>query len=410
MPDPIVTYAVVQAASATVSAAINAYLNAPLRPSFHADNGQETLYDEENWARVLDIQEILCLVQPFIDVVQKLDLEQITQTMTTGPRGEGRRLDEQTADAPPPYDVASLPADPEAFLNEQSYLIIRTTKRLMETLKVASGGPSASSGRAWNIHVIVSVETGLDVLQLYRQTTRMMSNSPPGSFLYEYLMAMGLYDTDLLRTVENLFRPVKLHLPDGHTSPLGYQLRLPAAKRYLDIGSAKKSDGGGSNGWKTFGVATGILVAGGLIGGAAYSGYKTYRYFTKRSPLGASESCSISKAGACGARISFIPVAVPQEAGDKSCEEKYVRFGMQVHVVASAGRFKDEQIATVRIIHPEERYRSQSLGRSIRVRDRIMLQEEGTGTLLSRKKVSDDDWEVGFGLSDDTLWTVLLPM
>ncbi|KAG9200700.1 hypothetical protein G6514_006720 [Epicoccum nigrum] len=410
MPAPIVTYAVVQAASATVSAAINTYLNAPPRPSFHADNGQETLYDEENWARVLDIQEILCLVQPFIDAVQNLDLEQITRATTPELRGQGRRLDEQTADAPPPYDVTSLPADPEAFLKEQSYLIIRTTKRLMETLQVASGGPSASSGRAWNMHVMVSVETGLDVLQLYRQTTRTMSNSPPGSLLYEYLMAMGLYDTDLLRRVGDLFRPVKLHLPDGHTLPLSYQLRLPAAKRYLDIGSAKKSDGGGSNGWKTFAVATGILVAGSLIGGAAYSGYKTYRYFTESSPLGASESCSISKAGACGARISFVPVAIPHKAGDKSCEEKDVRFGMQVHVVASARQLKDKQIATVRIVHPEERYRSQSLGRSIRVRDRIMLQEEGTGTLLSRKKVSDDDWEVDFGLSDDTLWTILMPM
>ena len=115
MPDPIVTYAIVQAASATVSAAINTYLNAPPRPSFYADNGQETLYDEENWARVLDIQEILRLVQPFIDAVQTLDLERITPTTTTELRGQGRRLDEQTADAPPPYDVTSLPADPEAI-------------------------------------------------------------------------------------------------------------------------------------------------------------------------------------------------------------------------------------------------------------------------------------------------------
>jgi len=30
--------------------------------------------------------------------------------------------------------------------------------------------------------------------------------------------------------------------------------------------------------------------------------------------------------------------------------------------------------------------------------------------MLSRKKVGDDDWEAGFGLPDDTLSTVVMPM
>lgn len=416
MVDAVVTYAAIQAASATVSAAISAYLNAPLRPNFHADNGQETLYDDENWARVLDIQEILRLVRPFISASQNLDVGPIiAQTTTnTGPRDRGRRLGESSEDGPPPYDRVVLPADPQAFLKEKSYLIVNTTQRLIETLNVASGGPSGSGPRMWNLSISASVEHSLQVLALYRKTTRMMANSPPGSFLAEVLAAMSLYDTELLKTVEGLFRSVRLDGQEHQDHSPHYQLRLPAAKRYLEVGYVDRIPTTEIPFWPPLSPLARMAMSA-ANGWALYAGYAVYKYATRVDVQTAS---TITKEGTCASEIRLVPVSghVQSDQHDDKAASGDVRFGMQVHVVATvSGRGLEasndpRSLAAVRIVHHDDRFRSASMGREICVRDRFLLKEESTGKLLSRKRIGDDDWKVGFGLSDDSLWTVTLPL
>lgn len=172
--------------------------------------------------------------------------------------------------------------------------------------------------------------------------------------------------------------------------------------------------------WKPWALYTGVAAVAWLGGGALDSGHKAYRHFAKQNPQSTGVSPSISKAGACGAGISFLPVenqSCADQDGEKgeNGEKENIRFGMLVHIISPAldvglGASTDAHIATVRIIHHAESYRSQSLGRTIQIIDRIILREEVGGLLLSRKKVGDDNWEVGFGLSDDTLWTTTQPM
>jgi hypothetical protein len=51
----------------------------------------------------------------------------------------------------------------------------------------------------------------------------------------------------------------------------------------------------------------------------------------------------------------------------------------------------DQKLTQVRIVRYEERHREQSRGRAICVRDRVLLEEEASGRLLSRKKVTGED-------------------
>lgn len=60
------------------------------------------------------------------------------------------------------------------------------------------------------------------------------------------------------------------------------------------------------------------------------------------------------------------------------------------------------ETAALRIVHWDERYRVREIP------DRIILREEKTGKLLARKRITDDEWEVGFGVSDDVLWRISL--
>ena len=74
------------------------------------------------------------------------------------------------------------------------------------------------------------------------------------------------------------------------------------------------------------------------------------------------------------------------------------------------GRSGRGQDGIFRVVHCDERYRNQECRRAVTIRDRIMLKEESTGKLLCRKQVSDNEWSVDFGHSDDYLWTVGVPL
>ncbi|KAF2131754.1 hypothetical protein P153DRAFT_355481 [Dothidotthia symphoricarpi CBS 119687] len=330
MPAFIVTYALMQAAGSAASAAINAYLKTPAQPSFRAHNGQETLYDEDNWARVLDIQEILHLVQPFISAVQNLDISEIKQAAHVGRRdNQPFKLDE---DAPPPYE------DPEAYLSTQSYRIIRTTQRLVETLQCAAGGPSGSSPLAWNLNVQASIESGLEVLALYCTTTQYMATSTPGSLLRLVHAAMRLDDAHQLMVAEQRFQPVRLCLSGAPVGSATYHLRLPADRGSLEIPGAPAEKTVGAKAIKGIGwtAGTAVVAVSGPIGWAAGGAYRTWRHYDKKKTLNNAVRPRISQAGCRGSVLSF--VSLPGQGGLSMSEKQsgkvdLVHFGMVVNVV-----------------------------------------------------------------------------
>ncbi|KAF2437248.1 hypothetical protein P171DRAFT_185748 [Karstenula rhodostoma CBS 690.94] len=208
--DTTITIAVVHVLATTVSTAITTYLNAPPKPSFRETSG-ETLYDEDNWARVLDIQDILSLVRPFLNVVKVLDLGPLLAKVQPVPGRNGQRLgthadayvSESNSEAPPPYQ--ELPQNSVDYFCTQSYRMAISAERLVEVLKIAASGPTRSSPRAWNLHITASEETDLEVLAIYQSTRRTMLDAHPKSFLAIARNAMNLHDSDILTTVERHF-------------------------------------------------------------------------------------------------------------------------------------------------------------------------------------------------------------
>jgi hypothetical protein len=406
--DPV-TYMLLQAAGAATNAAINAYLSAPPKPTFQGHDGQETLFDEDNWARVIDIQEILCLVRPFISAVQNLEITAIQQASSTSTSSRGRTLDESKYDDPPPYIDTPLPADPEAYLKEYSYRIICTTQRLVETLTVAGAGPSGSSPRAWNLNVNASTELGIGLLELYRATTRTMQRSPSGCFLSLVWVAMSLYDADLLERVEGLFKPVGFRYreeEEEEAAPPTYLLRLPNEKRYLDI---RGTNHGNGIQWRDVArISAQIFYP---------LHYRVYKHFFEGQEQNTDAPLQITKGGDSGPEISFFPVSTSRDEKEKRYAHN-VRFGAEFRVAKVSRTEKREPRASpgeseypiVCVIHCDDRYRAQSSGRVVYTRDRIILKHSITGKLLSRKKVGDDSWVVDFGLSDDNQWSIALPI
>lgn len=404
MPAALITFAMAQAACSAVSGGINTYLKAPARASFAESSGQETLWDEDNWARIMDLKDVLCLVRPFIIASQSLDLNKIERAATSSIKGVGRRLG---SDDPPAYTNSSMPADPEAWLSTQAYCIGQTTAHFVEMLNVTAAGPSGSSPRAWNLNVTAAEEFGLEVLSLYCETTRTMADAPSGTFLAAAWSEMRLHDAQLLKIAQNHFKPAEL----GQS----YQLRLPSERRCLAIPEtvivqskvAKRT-------MKGAGIMASAIA--GPVGIAMVGGAVAARHYWKKSKVANAARKPVARAGEPGTRLSFISASGSEKASSKSgtsCGDKLC-YGMLINVLEQGGDGSNGlrasrdvgQLAQVRIVHCEERHREQSGGRAICVRDRVLLKEEGSGKLLSRKKVSEETWETGFGISDDNVWVL----
>jgi hypothetical protein len=407
MPAAIITFAMAQAACAAVSGGINTYLKAPARASFAEPSGQETLWDEDNWARIMDLKDVLCLIRPFIIASQNLDINGIERAATSSIKGPGRRLG---SDAPPPYTNSSMPADPETWLSTQAYCISQMTAHFIEMLKVTTAGPSGSSPRAWNLNVTAAEELGLELLTMYCETTRTMEDAPSGTFLAGVWSEMRLHNTQLLKTAQGHFKAIEFNKR--------YHLRLPTERRCLAMPevTAKKSQIVKSTAKGAGIVASGI---GGPIGMAVVGGAFAARHYWKKSKAAQAARKPVARAGEPGTNISFVPVLGAAKAfSEKDVgNDQNLCYGMLVNVIEhgdSGNGLKAssdiEQFAQVRIVHCEERHRNQSHGRAVCVRDRVLLKEEGSGKLLGRKKVAEDTWETGFAISDDNLWVLSSPM
>jgi hypothetical protein len=407
MPAATITFAMAQAACAAVGGGINTYLKAPARASFAEPSGQETLWDEDNWARIMDLKDVLCLVCPFIIASQNLDINSIERAATSSIKGPGRRLG---TDAPPPYTNSSMPADPESWLSTQAYCISQTTAHFVETLKVTTAGPSGSSPRAWNLNVTAAEELGLEVLTMYSETTRTMEDAPSGTFLAGVWSEMRLHNTQLLKTAQGHFRAIEFKK--------SYHLRLPSERRCLAIPAVTAKQ---SQIVKRTAKGAGIVVSsiGGPIGMAMVGGAFAARHYWKKSKAAKAAGKPVARAGELGTNVSFVPVLGSGKAFSEKDfgTDQNLCYGMLVNVLEHGDSSNGlrasgdiEQLAQIRIVHCEERHRDQSHGRAVCIRDRVLLKEEGSGKLLGRKKVAEDTWETGFAISDDNLWVLSSPM
>ncbi|KAF2437249.1 hypothetical protein P171DRAFT_185746 [Karstenula rhodostoma CBS 690.94] len=144
----------------------------------------------------------------------------------------------------------------------------------------------------------------------------------------------------------------------------------------------------------------------GSIGIVSLATYKTWKYFSNRDQRdqakGKAAEPLISKAGACGTSIRFY---LPENqrptrstvSDEQAVNDNRLRFGMVIHLITSAGevaamRASDgTDMARLKIMHPDDRYRTLGLGRCVCVRDRIVLREEASGKMLSRARVAEDE-------------------
>lgn len=356
-------------------------------------------------------------MRPFISRIQAEDVSAL-MTNVSQPQfnaGLGHRLDSDSA--PPPYDNV---VDSLISFGNQTYLLCQSSQRLAEYLTVANGGPNASSPKAWNLHVSACVETALETLGLYHKLAAALTGAPAGSPLGKVHITLNLCDIDLLATAERSFTPVRVSQ--------AYHLRSSSERRYLSLAKHPVTGLRGTDGVAAeIGWASAALIGGGLVGLTIYAGTKVAKH--KKAP-GFVEEPGLSAPGSGDARLVFSVAskeANEQTTGEKCesgspgaapCENQdSLRFGMLVTLSLEDSNNdlgglwgSANEKKTCRIVHTDDRYRHRGESRAVTVKDRIMLKEEKTGKLLSRKPLSDVRWNVGFGLSDDCLWTVTMPM
>lgn len=426
-----ITLAAIQALGAAVHGTINAYLSAPPKPSFQAASGLETLYDEDNWARVLDTHAVLFLVRPFLESIQKINVTELEAATRTASTDTGRRLgshQDGSKDEPPTYDEAMM--KPQDWISRRAYEIVRNSQRLIEVLTTASAGPSGSSPRAWNLHVNASVETAIELLEKYKCVVEKLAEVPPASYLGLLKIKLDLQDEELYATAVRTFSAVQVETSTevrcGHKIHF-YTLRSPSQQRFL---SFEPSDDTlpHRTAWGRAGKAalwTTTIVGSGIIGGAVLGGIEYWRHSNKVSAAKAVGQLCMAAQGQGCTSISFITagpqLGVSEKHGPASSQGEVLQFDMLVHLAVDTKDASHStvmlprsdgsgQVAAFRIVHCDERYRSQGSCRVVTARDRILLKEEDTGKLLGRTKLSDNEWSVGCGGSDDTMWTISVPL
>jgi hypothetical protein len=238
-----------------------------------------------------------------------------------------------------------------------------------------------------------------------------MSAAPAGSMLNQVWLRLNLQDGDLLLNAERAYSsiPVCAFGSNGRTSAANVcQLRQPSSSLCLAVPVAKT-----------------IVFTPRDVAKMAFDSSVIGRIYNLVS--GATQ--------APAQKIADRPELVRQGAGRETLifeeldpvgvlpsdlSQEGLHFGSLVKLGALTRRSEKVSIwlkgpaaskpAALRIVHWDDRYRNRKISRSIVPGDRIILKEEGTGKLLARKRITEDHWEVDFGISDDVLWRVSLPV
>lgn len=384
-----------QTAASAASAAIQAYLNAP--QNTHIQSTGESLFDEDNWAKILDSREILYLVQPLISRVREEDFSSFWAKVDQGtpPVTGGHRLD-GTPLALDEFMVCSL-----ILFKERLYKLTKATQRLAEHLLTANGGPMASTPRAWNLHVSASLETAIEVFKMYQEIDTAFKNATTGSTLALIHKFLHLCDEQTLATAERAFSPIKLSQT--------YQLRIPSERKYLALCEVPVAGlrGTGSVA-EEIGWGSAALLGGGLIGFGIYWATKVAQH--NKAPKTVFKP-GLSSYGNGQSGLVFSS-AEPQDGSTEKSNDT-LRFGMLVQLSllgpdnSLGGLFgSPTEPRNFRVLHIDDRYRHREERRDLTLRDRLVLKDEKTGKFLGRKPNSENQWSVDLGISDDCTWTM----
>ncbi|KAM0345601.1 hypothetical protein ACHAPU_006254 [Fusarium lateritium] len=390
---PILTATLLQAAASAASAAIHAYLNAPQNTQIQS-NG-ESLFDEDNWAKILDSREILYLVQPLISRVREEDfaafwakVDQCTPTVDGGHRLDGKPIKMD--------DFCSL-----LLFKERLYKLTKATQRLAEHLLTANGGPMASTPKAWNLHVSASVETAIEIFGMYQEIDTTFKNATAASPFSLIYKSLHLCDEETLAAAERAFSPIKL----SET----LHLRIPSERKYLAMCDVPVTGlrGTGSVA-EEIGWGSAALVGGGLIGFGIYWSTKWAQH--NKAPKTVLKP-GLSSCGDGQSGLIFKSAEPHTDSSEKS--DDTLRFGMLVQLSLSGpddslcGLFgSSTEPRTFRVLHIDDRYRYRQVSRALTLRDRLLLKDEQSGKLLGRKTDSNSQWSIDLGISDDCTWTV----
>ena len=391
----------IQGAASAANAAIHAYLNAP--QNTHNQSTGESLFDEDNWAKILGSREILYLVQPLIGRVREEDfsafwakVDQCTPTVAGGQRLDGKPLGLQE------FDTCSL-----TLFKERLYKLTKATQRLAEHLLVANGGPMASTPRAWNLHVSASLETAIEVFRMYQAINKTFKNATAESPLALICKILHLCDEETLATAGRAFSPIKLSQ--------AYQLRIPSERKYLALCEVPVPGlrGTGSIA-EEIGWGSAALIGGGLVGFAIYWSTKVDQH--NKAPKTVLKP-GLSSCGNGQSGLAFRSVESQSDSGEKSDSDERsdgtLHFGMLVQLSLEGpddslgGLFRSSAgPRTFRVLHTDDRYKYRQESRELTLRDRLILKDEETGKLLGRKLNLKDQWSIDLGISDDCTWTI----
>ncbi|KAF5664288.1 hypothetical protein FHETE_7171 [Fusarium heterosporum] len=353
---------VLQGAASAANAAIHAYLNAT--QTTHIQSNGESLFDEDNWAKILDSREILYLVQPLISRVREEDfaafwakVDQCTPTVDGGHRldGEPIKLD----------DFRSL-----LLFKERLYKITKATQRLAEHLHTANGGPMASTPKAWNLHVSASLETAIEVFRMYKEIDRTFKSATASSTFALIHKSLHLCDKETLATAERAFSPIKL---SETLHP-----RIASERKYLALcdvpvtGLRRTGSIAEEIGW-----GSAAFIGGGLIGFDIYWSTKLAQHnkAPKTVPKAGLSSCGNGQSG-----LKFTAAEPHTDPTEKS--DDTLRFGVLVQLSlvgpdkSLGGLFGSAaEPGIFRVLHIDDRYRYRDVSRPLTLRDRLVLKD-----------------------------------
>lgn len=222
---------------ATVSAAqgaIQTYNQHSQRTASDPSSGQETLFDEDNWARVMDAREIVYLVHPLIAALHEPQIAAIIQDEATAASNPGQSFEPEQNGAQESSDLPPVQTTPKEVTDLLGHIhtISRSIQRLTEYLVICDGGPAGSSPTRWRLHVTAVVEAALVVLDTYQHITKILREAVPGTSMGNISVALNIRDDEILRAAQHSYLPVLL----GSYQNLSYQLQLTSERKCLDIG------------------------------------------------------------------------------------------------------------------------------------------------------------------------------
>lgn len=264
---------------------------------------QETLFDQDNWGRVLDSREIVYLVQPLIEKLYDPQISACVDTQTRSAFEEAQGEGSSSSDISSPQ---TTPKEMEDFLNEAN-TVARSATRLAEYLVICDGGPAGSTSTRWRLHVTAAIEAALETLDAYTNLSTQLRDAVSDTPMGNISAVLTLQDTEILPKAQIAFQPIFAGRKD-----FPYQLRLTSERQCLHIGELASSQRSGSSwsAWKVAGMVAGVAAAGAAGGLVLYGAKKIYEHRHPKSRSNQSlDRGMIGPMGGPNGKLAFVPTS-----------------------------------------------------------------------------------------------------